>query len=433
MQLNLKQNFNEHAKSFPWGLWISLCLLGFIPGIFDVIRTAFVSTSSPQILDIIGQMEWFDLIDETIKAFLIVPLYSLLNHARKRNVDGFPNTVFKAGILVFFCYMIFCLCLLFYGNSLIRLMNPNMEDIHLVSEYLMLELCAFLIGIIPNYFNVVFVVLGKKRNVYVFLVLRVLLGIASDFALIPLIGAKGVAISNIISSGVLALVGYIVLFLEKQIRVCWFSRGDGRIVLEWIRIGSFSGLQQFIDNFIYAVMIVRMVNMVSEQGNYWVSNNFIWGWLLVPISSLSEIIKGDARRIRKDDIPFYMILLAMVCSIWFLSIPGWIPFLRDCEKLENYDEIFRILLKLVPFYIFYAFSVFPDSIFIKNGKTYFNMICSLLVNLVYYGIWFVCYRFLHIDFDMSKIVLMFGFGMVFHTLISWAEFIWFGRKTTNGF
>jgi len=42
-----------------------------------------------------------------------------------------------------------------------------------------------------------------------------------------------------------------------------------------VQIGVFSGLQVFIDNIIYALMVVKMVNMVNEQGNYWVANNFI--------------------------------------------------------------------------------------------------------------------------------------------------------------
>lgn len=31
-------------------------------------------------------------------------------------------------------------------------------------------------------------------------------------------------------------------------------------------------------------MISRMVNVVGEQGTYWVANNFIWSWLLLPIT-----------------------------------------------------------------------------------------------------------------------------------------------------
>ena len=40
-------------------------------------------------------------------------------------------------------------------------------------------------------------------------------------------------------------------------------------------------------------MICKMVNAVSESGNYWVANNFIWGWLLLPVIQLGELIKQE--------------------------------------------------------------------------------------------------------------------------------------------
>ena len=42
-------------------------------------------------------------------------------------------------------------------------------------------------------------------------------------------------------------------------------------------------------------MVVEMVNIVAEQGNYWVANNFIWGWLLIPMAALMEIIRSDCK------------------------------------------------------------------------------------------------------------------------------------------
>lgn len=33
--------------------------------------------------------------------------------------------------------------------------------------------------------------------------------------------------------------------------------------------------------------------MVNEQGTYWVANSFIWGWLLLPVNQLGELIKQE--------------------------------------------------------------------------------------------------------------------------------------------
>lgn len=77
----------------------------------------------------------------------------------------------------------------------------------------------------------------------------------------------------------------------------------------------------------------------------------------------------------------------------------------------------------MPFYLAYALCIIPDSIFISKGSTYLNMINSLLINFLYYGIWFLIYILVNISINLNMIILMFGFGMVFHMVISYVELI----------
>ncbi len=75
----MKEKFKQ-LKDFNWRLFASLCALALIPAIYQTVRTFIISSNGESgVFDIIGQMEWFDLIDETLRAFLIVPLYSILN------------------------------------------------------------------------------------------------------------------------------------------------------------------------------------------------------------------------------------------------------------------------------------------------------------------------------------------------------------------
>lgn len=412
-----------NLKSFDWKLWISLVALALVPAIYQVIRTYLLSTNvSSTGIDIVGQMEWFDLIDETIKAFLIVPLYSILNKLLVKDRNNLGTHIFKMGLVVFILYFIFNICVLVYGFNLISFMNPETNDINAMKTYLQLETIAFMIGIIPSFINVVFVTLDKSKNIYIFLGLQVILGIISDFLLIPFLGVNGIAISNMITNSVLAVSGILVLYFEGYLKASLFKKEDKQLSLDWLKTGLFSGTQQLIDNIVYALMIARMVNMVSEQGNYWVANNFIWGWLLIPVTALGEVIKSDCKKDYSNLIQSNYYLISMfIFIVWSLSIPLWIPFFKGLEKLENYEEIFLITIKLVPFYIAYTLCVIPDSIFIGIGKTYFNAINSLLVNFLYYGLWYTFYVSGLIDFSMDIIILMFGFGMIFHELISIIE------------
>ena len=89
----------NNFKKFDWKMYLALCLLALVPAIYQTVVTGLITTNtSPGSLDIVGQMEWFDLIDETICAFLIIPMYSVLSKAKK--TESFSKIVFKLGIIV---------------------------------------------------------------------------------------------------------------------------------------------------------------------------------------------------------------------------------------------------------------------------------------------------------------------------------------------
>ena len=112
----------------------------------------------------------------------------------------------------------------------------------------------------------------------------------------------------------------------------------------------------------------------------------------------------------------------------FEHTPLWNVFYQHVEQLENYQAIFEITLKLFPFYIAYALCTIPDNIFVGLGNTKYNMINSLICNLGYYGLFFVLYVTNAITMTMDVIILMFGFGNVFHLIVSLVEERYFFKK-----
>lgn len=417
----MKISFFKDLKHFKWTLWLSICFLALIPAIYQTIRTSLIS-SFVNDFDIIGQMEWYDLIDEVLKAFLIVPIYSILNKIIRNDQTKASHYIFKMMIIVFFLYFLFNIGIFIYGKWIISFMNPNNTNISAITTYLELETIAFMIGIIPTFFNVVFVVSNKSKNIYIFLVIQLVCGIISDFILIPKFGVNAIAFSNIIVNILLTIIGFIILKIQNMISFSRFCKDDLCLFIEWIKIGFFSSIQQLIDNIVYALMISRLVNQVSEQGNYWLANNFIWGWFLIPVSALAEVIKSE-EKIDKRNYQNYYLLLIGIFIVWGILLPSWLPFLTNVEKISNSYDIFIIIIKLMPFYLAYALCIIPDSIFISKGSTYLNMINSLLINFLYYGIWFLIYILVNISINLNMIILMFGFGMVFHMVISYVELI----------
>ena len=151
----MKKRLSE-LRSFNWRLWLSLCALALIPAVYQTVKASLISVGGQAgVFDIIGQMEWFSLINETLQAFLIVPLYSILNRIFKNHQDDFAEATFKTGFCVFLLYTLFSVGVLVYGSFRISIMNPGKIDLAVASTYLRLETVAFITGIVVSFANVV--------------------------------------------------------------------------------------------------------------------------------------------------------------------------------------------------------------------------------------------------------------------------------------
>ena len=88
-------NMNKKVSEFPLNLFCSLMLLSFIPFLYTLVRTKLLANGSlTDGLGIAGHIEWFDLINETIQAFLIVPLFALFNKCIQ-DTKKFKERIFK--------------------------------------------------------------------------------------------------------------------------------------------------------------------------------------------------------------------------------------------------------------------------------------------------------------------------------------------------
>lgn len=171
-----------------------------------------------------------------------------------------------------------------------------------------------------------------------------------------------------------------------------------------------------------------MVNAVSEAGNYWVANNFIWGWLLVPASCLVEIIrKNEEKELGFKNCWKYLVGILV---LWIVTMPGWKMFIEG-PMASNGNEILKIVYPLVPFYVTYLISAVIDGWFVSKGKTIYNAINSFVVNIGYYGIMYILFKQGVFETDMNFIVMMFGFGMVVHMIASVIMYLFEKEKQKN--
>lgn len=181
----------------------------------------------------------------------------------------------------------------------------------------------------------------------------------STYTFLLNLGVYGIAISNIIVYFFTLIIASIILynnglniFKTFKLNYSWFKGLFNK--------GSISGLESLVRNFAFIFMIVRMVNVVGEQGAFWIANNFIWGWLLLPFIQLGELIKSDTGSDKYESVKEksvgYFIITTIIVIIWFISIPIWKPFLRDILKISTYNDVFFIVLISIGFYVLLLWS-----------------------------------------------------------------------------
>ena len=105
---------------------------------------------------------------------------------------------------------------------------------------------------------------------------------------------KGVAYTNIITEATNSLV--YILFMLSALRNDWSPSWNFDWIRELFRVGFFSGLDSLVRNLVYMLVILRSMNLLSESGLYWTTNTFIWSYILLPFTPLSEVLRLDISR-----------------------------------------------------------------------------------------------------------------------------------------
>ena len=208
------------------------------------------------------------------------------------------------------------------------------------ATYIQIESIANIFLILSQFLLVALVTINKSKYLYILTIARLMLSLLLDTFLVsslPIslnLGVNGIGYSNIIVNIVLFAIS-LMLLSKENINVFDKVKFSFTWVKEFIKIGGISGIESFVRNLAYMLMISRMVNVVGEQGTYWVANNFIWGWLLLPVLQLGELIKQetatDKENIRKNTLGYFSIT-AIITVLWFVSIPLWKPFMMNSSQ-----------------------------------------------------------------------------------------------------
>ena len=431
----MKNIFNS-MKKIDYRLFTALLLLGLIPTVYTTVRIFLIGQLPGDWgFNIASQLSWVNLLYEILQEALILPLFYFIGKAL-HNKQELENK-FKTGIIFTgSIYALLSLLIIVFAVPLVRLMAQDTTLIDETVTYIRLETIAAIFMTLVKFSLVTLVVINKDKYLYYVLALQMVLTILIDVFFVSNLsfslnfGVNGIAFSNIIVNLFLIILVYFIL---KRESINIFSKQ--KLNFEWIKdlfkIGSISGLESFVRNIAFMFMVIRMVNVVGEQGTFWVANNFIWGWLLLPVLQLGELVKrdcGENEAAIKDKTVGYFGITTVIVVLWIVSIPLWIPFLRDILQISNYKDVFDITLVSVGFYILFAYNNVIDSIFYGIGKTKYMLFQSVVINTVFYGSLFILYVVGIYQPTLILIAIMFAAGIALDSLLTYGMFIWMLRR-----
>ena len=426
-------------KSFlriDYKLFLALLVLGLAPTIYTTVRVFFLGQLPGEYsFSIAGQLSWVNLLYEIINEAIILPLFFFMGKVKDDKYE-FSNRVRTGMLITLGVYAVLSALMLIFAEPMLKLMATDASIIEASASYIRIESIANIFSILTQFALVALVTVNKSKYLYALTGARLVLCLVSDTFLVSTLpvsadlGVNGIGYSNIIVNSLLLAVSLILLARED---ICVFKKTKLSFVWakEFIKVGGISGVESLVRNVAYMLMIARMVNVVGEQGTYWVANNFIWGWLLLPVIQLGELIKRevatDKENIHKNSLGYFGIT-AIISILWFASIPVWKPFMTHVLGFTDVDKLFKLVLLLVGFYVLYAIQNVFDSTFYGLGKTKYMLFESVVTNTIYYGIAFILYATSVWAPTLTGIALLFGIGNAFDSLVSLVAYVFLLKK-----
>ncbi|MFI3163822.1 MAG: multidrug transporter [Bacillota bacterium] len=435
----MKNNINRilnSTKRINYKLFAALLLMGLLPTIYTTVRIFFLGQLPADWgFNIASQLSWVNLIYEIVQESLILPLFFFIG-AVVADKPQLENRVRTGLLLTFVINGVIAILLIVFARPIIVGMAQDVALVDATVDYIRLETIANIFMLMVKFIIVVLVTIKKEKYLYIILALQMVLSVTFDVFLVSTlpvslnIGVNGIAISNIIANIAVLAVAVAILkkegidiFAKRKLDFAWFK--------QFGKISSLSGLETLVRNFAFMMMIVRMVNVVGEQGTFWVANSFIWGWLLLPVLQLGELVKRDCgenkNAISENTLGYFAITTAIV-AIWVVSIPLWKPFLSGVLLLENANEVFHIAIISLAFYVLFAYNNVIDSIFYGIGKTSYMLFQSVAVNTIFYGTAFVLYATGVYVPTLMSIALMFATGTAIDSILTYFIFAWMCKK-----
>ena len=418
---------------FNWKLYAALLLTAVLPTIYTTVRINYLGDLPGDWgFNIASQLAWVNLMLEVVQEALILPLFYCIG-ITIANREETINRVRTGMAVTLGLYLVFTVFILLFANQLTEWMAQNPDTIDATAEYIRLEMFGTTLFSLVRFLVIVFILLDMRVHIYAILGIQVVTSLVFDTIFLSSLdfslqlGVNGIAYSNAIAS-LITLSNAVTVFSKKMGMGLSDWRGDHDYgwMQSWWDVGKYSGLDSFVRNIFYMIFIVKMMNVVEEQGTYWVANGFIWGWLLLPFYPLADLLKqdtsgSDAIDHREKTYAYFAIATAM-CALWLVTIPLWDTFVSEVLNASDYEKIVGLVLILLPFYILFSYNTLMDSVFYGRGRTELLAIQSIITIVSVYGSAYILFQMGVFSPTLTSIALLFGTGIAVDSIATFSMY-----------
>ncbi|WP_155947915.1 hypothetical protein [Mycoplasmoides pirum] len=425
---------------------IILLFFQLLPVIYKTTRIYFLGNLPDEnAFNIASQILWLNVFYEIINESIVIPLFFVFSKLKENK--NWKHVYSLITIFVFFVYLIFTISIFFNIDNILLSLIINNENLFLrSSEYIKYEVWGTFLFSIFSYlfltttifkFDKYILINGIVCIAFTFFSFIFDLFFITDFSFSLKLSIKGIGINSIIVNFICCVIFVIYLSLPN-IKIWNFNfKNNVNVNKEYVKqyfyLFLISSIEVLVRNLCFYFMIINPINSLNSSGIYWVANDFIWTWLLLPITTISIYIKEtfilndeENNNLFKYQLLFYSIFISIIIFIWLVTIPINPIFIKNVLGSSNeYKSVSQLILILIPFYIFFAYSSIFDSIFIRQGKISYYCIQSLIVNLTVYPIYFALWKTNIWTPTLESVAIMFGIGMLTHFVVDIPLFLLF--------
>lgn len=390
---------NKLLCSINYKLLLTIWATLFIPVLYRTLRFFWLGTMPDTwSFSIAANMQWINVLFEVLEEAFILPLFFVIGAIIKNNDETIGNR--KIIGKIYMIVAIYLTCIILFIS-----LAPQMLDWMSNSEPTSSTI-GFVRNEFANRFFVMFTKIGAVvlilKNEWKILILLLCIEtfmqgmldtfMISTYSFSANLGARGIGYDDTITYGTLSITYSIIMF--RLLKVKWVdflhpiwnsnTRGGVQFVL--------SGLESFIRNAFFIFYVVKVVAKLENQynqGDFWVTNSFIWDWLLLPILAIGQYMNRQSATVDKDKSLLMRfggvsIIVGITICLWFILIPAYDPFIEYVLNNPNHELISHLAIISLGFYVPFAFNEMIDKALFGEGRAGFMLVQSIITNVVIY-------------------------------------------------